>query len=383
MWWFGALVIALALLPLPAKGKTSPTCGAPAAMSDGWPVAAPEKEGLDPKVICAIGPVLEKLPDADPNGVVVARHGVLVYEHYFTGWDWHWGSPAAYEPHDADTLHDLHSISKSVVALLTGIAFDRGWLRDIDAPVLSFFPNYADLRGPDKNRITVRDLLTMTSGLAWPELGGSSGNPSNPFRGMFEARDPYRFVLQQPIAATPGTLWDYDSGGVELLGMILKKVAKQPVDQFARQALFEPLGIRHWEWAQFANGSPIASAGLRLRPRDLAKIGQLVLDHGIWHGQQIVSAGWIKQMTAPHSPKALRFDYGAAYGYLWWLGRAVLESGDIDWVGGLGYGGQRLYVVPSEDLIVAVTAGVFRRSYAQSLAGTTALEMALRATIAH
>jgi CubicO group peptidase (beta-lactamase class C family) len=82
-------------------------------------------------------------------------------------------------------------------------------------------------------------------------------------------------------------------------------------------------------------------------------------------------------------PKALVFDYGAAYGYLWWLGRAALESGDIDWVGGLGYGGQRLYVVPSEDLIVAVTAGVFRRSDPQGLAGTTALDMVLRATIAH
>jgi hypothetical protein len=91
----------------------------------------------------------------------------------------------------------------------------------------------------------------------------------------------------------------------------------------------------------------------------------------------------VKQMTAPHSPKALVFDYGAAYGYLWWLGRAALESGDIDWVGRLGYGGQRLYVVPSEDLIVAVTAGFFRRSHPQGLAGTTALDMVLRATIAH
>ena len=371
-----AVVLTIVLLSPMAQAAV---CGAPADLHDGWKVAAPAQADLDPDLICAIGPRLEKLKEADANGVVVVRHGVLVYEQYFTGWDWHWGSPLAYDLHDAGTLHDLHSISKSVVAILTGIAFDRGWLKDVDTPVLSFFPNYADLGGPDKSRITLRDLLTMTSGLAWPELAVSAGNPANPFRRMFEAADPYRFVLQQPIAATPGTLWDYDSGGVELLGMILKSVAKQPVDQFARQALFEPLGIRHWQWAQFANGNPIASAGLRLRPRDLAKIGQLVLDHGTWHGRRIVSAGWIKQMTAPHSPKTLLFDYGAAYGYLWWLGRAVLESGDIEWVGGLGYGGQRLYLVPSEDLVVAVTAGVYRRSYAQSLAGETALDMVLRA----
>jgi CubicO group peptidase (beta-lactamase class C family) len=279
------------------------SCPAPADLHDGWKVAAPAQEGLDPELICAIGPRLEKLKEADPNGVVVIRHGVLVYEHYFTGWDWHLGSPPAYDLHDAGTLHDLHSISKSVVALLIGIAFDRGWLKYIDAPALSFFPDYPDLRGPDKNRITLRDLLTMTSGLAWPELPVSFSDPSSPWRGLMEAPDPYRFVLQQPIAATPGTMWNYDSGGVELGGIILKRVTKQPVDQFAEQALFEPLGIKQWEWAQFANGNPIASAGLRLRPRDLAKIGQLVLDEGTWHGRQIVSAGWIKEMTSPQLPR--------------------------------------------------------------------------------
>jgi CubicO group peptidase (beta-lactamase class C family) len=360
-------------------------CGAPADLHDGWEVAAPAQESLDPGLICAIGPRLEKLNEADPNGVVVARHGVLVYEHYFTGWDWQWGSPAAYDLHEAGTLHDLHSISKSVVALLTGIAFDRGWLKDIDAPILSFFPNDADLRGPDKSRITLRDLLTMTSGLAWPELAASSGNRSNPFGRMFEAPDPYRFVLEQPIASTPGTLWNYDSGGVELLGVILKRVAKEPLDQFARAALFEPLGIRHWEWARFANGNPIASAGLRLRPRDLAKIGQLVLDHGAWHGRQIVSAGWIREMTSPQLPSWDVPGVGGAdsYGYLWWLGRLRIDDESFAWVAGIGYGGQRLYVVPSEDLVVAVTAGVFRRSDAQGLAGTTALETASRAMLAY
>lgn len=145
-----AVVLTIMLLsPIAEAAK----CGAPADLHDGWKVAAPAQEGLDPGLICAIGPRLETMKDADPNGVLVARQGVLVYEHYFTGWDEQWGSPAAFEPHDAGTLHDLRSISKSVVALLTGIAFDRGWLNDIDAPVLSFFPSYPELRGPDKSRI--------------------------------------------------------------------------------------------------------------------------------------------------------------------------------------------------------------------------------------
>ncbi|HJU16842.1 MAG TPA: serine hydrolase [Stellaceae bacterium] len=366
---FAFLMLCLIFAPAIAAAN----CGAPADLHDGWKAAAPAQEGLDPRLICAIGPHLEKLTDADPNGVVVVRHDVLVYEHYFGA------NPLAY---NATTVHRLASVTKSVVAILVGIAFDRGWLKSLDAPVFSFFPQYADLRTPDKNRITLRDLLTMTSGLAWPELAVSYNNPANIVRRAAAALDPYRFVLAQPLAATPGTIWNYNSGGVELLGIILKKVAKRPLDMFAKEALFDPLGIKHWEWAQF-HGNPIASAGLRLRPRDLAKIGQLVLDRGTWHDRQIVSADWIKGMTAPQLPRWYLFQIGGAYsyGYLWWLGRPWIDGQRFDWVGGLGYGGQRLYVVPSRDLVVAVTAGVYGHSYAQNLAGNTTLDMVLRAAL--
>jgi CubicO group peptidase (beta-lactamase class C family) len=367
-----ALALGLALLPAPAMAAATATCGAPSDMHDGWKTAVPAAEGLDPKLLCAIGPTLEKMKKADASGIVVVRNGVLVYEHYFLAWN-------------AYTAHPLESVTKSIVAVLTGVAFDHGYLKNINAPVFSFFPQYADLRTPDKNRITVRDLLTMTSGLDWPEWAVSYNNPSNIVRRMEREPDSYRFVLKQPLAATPGTVWNYDGGGVELLGAILQKVSGRPLDQFAKEALFDPLGITDWMWDRMPNGELYARGGLWLRPRDLAKIGQLVLNHGTWHGHQIVSAAWIKQMTAPQLPRWYLLGVAGAYsyGYLWWLGRAWIADRNIEWVGGNGLGGQRLFVVPSLDLVVGVTASAYRRSSEAKLAGNTALSMAVRAAIAH
>jgi CubicO group peptidase (beta-lactamase class C family) len=249
MRWIGAIALGVALSPALARAQAPANCSAPADMSDSWPVAAPAKEGLDPKLIWDIGRSLQKLQGAYPNGVVIVRHGTLVYEHYFVGGI----------EYGADTLHDVRSISKSVVALLVGIAFDRGWLDSLDAPVFSFFSEDADLSTPDKGRITLRDLLTMRSGLEWPESAVSYNNPSNVARQMGGASDPYRFVLGQPLAATPGTVWNYNSGGVALLGDILMKVSHKPLDKFAKEALFDPLGIRDWEWGR----SPV-SAGAKI-----------------------------------------------------------------------------------------------------------------------
>jgi CubicO group peptidase (beta-lactamase class C family) len=126
--------------------------------------------------------------------------------------------------------------------------------RNINAPVFSFFPQYADLRTPDKNRITLRDLLPMTSGLDWPERAVSYNNPSNIVHQMARAPNSYGFVLKQPLAATPGTVWNYDGGGVELRGAILQKVSGRPLDQFAKETLFDPLGITDWVWGRMPNG---------------------------------------------------------------------------------------------------------------------------------
>src|SRR5262249_20003724 len=184
-------------------------------------------------------------------------------------------------PHNANTLHNMESITKSAVALLVGIAFDRGWLKNLDAPILSLLPEYGDLRSPDKDQITLRHLLSMTSGLDWPERSSSSLNPGNILRWGYVSPDPYHFVLERSFEASPGTAWNYNGGGVWVLGLMLRNVAGQPLDQFAKEALFEPLGVEGWEWGRVPNGDPGTCGRLRLRPRDLAKLGQVGLDGAV------------------------------------------------------------------------------------------------------
>jgi CubicO group peptidase (beta-lactamase class C family) len=362
------VVLVLSVVPSLAFAAVAPPqiCGAPAELNDGWQAAAPAIEGLDPKPICAIASDLDETPHAKPNGVVVVRHGVLVYEHYFADYN-------------AGDMHALNSASKSVVALLVGIALDRGWLTHINAPVLSFFPVYADLRTPAKDLITLRNLLTMSSGLKWPELSLPYPNSGNVFHRMIFAADPYRFVLAQPPETQPGMIWNYNSGGVELLGDILTKVSRQPLDRFAERALFDPLGFKNWVWGHMPNGRFEASAGLYLRPRDLAKIGQLVLNQGAWHGHQVVSAKWIQEMT---SRRFQLFDSwvpdATSYGYLWYCGQSSVAGREINWIAAQGYGGQLLYVVPSEDLVVVVTAQAAPGKF-MDLAGSATLDMVLHA----
>jgi CubicO group peptidase (beta-lactamase class C family) len=370
------LILCIALSPVLAAAATLEACGAPTALSDGWPVASAAQQGLDPKLICAIGPRLREMAGADPNGVVVVRHGVLVYEAYFTGADqrWpehHWGEPLPILPHNADTKHDVSSITKNVVALLVGVALDRGAIKTIDTPVLDFFPNYADLRTAGRARITLRDLLTMRAGLRWvyrPYLSMA--------RQMEAAPDPYRFVLEQPVTAVPGTIFRYNNGVGELVGAIVKRAMHRPLDQFAKEVLLDQLGITDWEWGRMPNGDPGASWGLRLRPRDLAKIGQLVLDHGEWRGHQIVSATWIKEMTEPRVARR-----SGSYGYFWWLDRTTIDGRALDLTVGYGWGGQLLCVIPSLDMVIVVTAGVYDYDGGgdQDLAGNTARDIALRA----
>jgi hypothetical protein len=267
MQWRGLL--ALGLMLGPAVAWSAPDCGHVAKLEDGWTVAAPQEQALDPELICAIGPRLAELKEANAHGVMIARLGAIVYEAYLPGEDqrWpqkHWKEPLAMASHDARTKHDVQSISKSVVALLVGAALDRGLLKSIDTPLLSLFPEYADLRTVDKDRIRVRDLLTMTSGLRWPQKPYLAMS-----RQMEAAADPQRFVLEQPMVAGPGLAWHYNNGSAEVAGAVVKKVAGKALDQFAKEALFDPLGIDDWEWPARARSRALARATHPARDLDL------------------------------------------------------------------------------------------------------------------
>jgi CubicO group peptidase (beta-lactamase class C family) len=234
---------------------------------------------------------------------------------------------------------------KSVVSLLLGIALDRGLIKDLDAPVFSYFPEYADLRTPEKDRITLRHLLTMSAGLEWHEIDTPYSQAANSSNLMFHSSDPHRYVLEQKVVAPAGEIWNYNSGTSRVIIAILTKVTGKALDELARSQLFEPLGIKDVSWS---------ASRLWLRPRDWAKIGQLVLNHGVWEGKQIVPAPWVAQSTAEQIKARQPFSYGNQ----WWLGHSLSGNRTIEWVAAMGFNSQKIIIIPELDTVVVFNASL-------------------------
>jgi CubicO group peptidase (beta-lactamase class C family) len=346
------------LTPLRAHADGADGCGVPAARDDGWPVASGNEDKLiDRAQLCRMADRLAAASNV--HSVLVARGGKLLFERYFKGPDETFNGLFTRRlgniAFDADTLHDMKSVSKSVASLAIGIAIDRGLIRSINEPIFSFFPELSDLRSPEKDRLQLVHALTMSMGLKWVEATPATGDYNNDEARMNMARDPCRYVLGLPETSPPGQAFFYNTGALRLLAAIVRKATGHRLDEFARTALLEPLGITQAEWVR-VRGETDAGGGLRLRPRDMAKIGQLILAGGRWNDQQIVSKAWIDASTSPQIKAA---DPGS-YGYLWWLGRSLSNNHEVHWAGALGRGGQSIRIVPELDLVVAVTAGYYQ-----------------------
>jgi CubicO group peptidase (beta-lactamase class C family) len=354
----GAALAPLTALPVLADPPDG--CGVPVARDDGWPVASIADDKLiDRAALCKMADRLAALSDPNIHAVLVARGGRLVFERYFRGSDEvpgrFYGSRVENITFDADTLHNVKSASKSVASLAVGIAIDRGLIRSVNESIFSFFPELSDLRSPEKDRIQLVHALTMSMGLAWVEATPATGDYNNDEARMHMASDPCRYVLGLPVTAPAGQEFFYNTGALTLVSAIIRKATGRPLDEFARETLFEPLGITKVEWSR-VKGDTDAGGGLRLRPRDMAKIGQLVLAGGRWNDRQIVSKAWIETSTA----LKLKATDDQSYGYLWWLGRSRLNGREVHWVGALGRGGQSIRIVPELDLVVVVTAGYYQ-----------------------
>jgi len=353
--WLSALSVLLtSALSAEARGSHAP-CAVPASIADGWKTAEPESSGFDPGALCAlIDQVLRG--DANIHAIVVERHGRLVAELYRRGKD---RSIWSLFPRDVEfgptTLHDLRSVSKSIVSLLVGIARGQNQLGALSTPVLSFYPEFTDLRSAEREAITLEDLLTMSSGLEWNESAVSYGSLASDETHLYWVWTPARYVLSRPIASPPGVRFNYNGGGTTILADVLGRATGTPFRELARKELFEPLGVHDWEWVGDLYGRPLAFAGLRMRPRDLAKIGRMLLDHGQWQGQQLVPADWVEQSLRPH----IGTGDGLNYGYQWWAGSVDWRGRALAWSAGFGNGGQRLFLVPELDLSVVVTAGAY------------------------
>ena len=343
--WIPCLVLVLVLAACsgktaapPAAQSSAPQVGAAAPAPEagdfwptqGWRVSTPQEQGMD-------GAKLDDALEAADrkklglHGLVVIRHGYIVQEKYFAGYT-------------VGAVHDLFSCTKSFTSALMGIAIDKGYVAGISRPVLDFFPEHpfgaADSR---KRALTVQNLLTMSSGLGWVE-----GDETYARLYTLPGGDWIRFVLDLPMVADPGRRFAYSSGNSHVLAAIIQKSSGKNLYDFARESLFEPLGITDPRWEKDPKGLPIGGWGLRLSPRDMAKLGYLYLHKGLWEGKQVVPAAWVGESTLPQ----IRADGGWSYGYQWWV------DPDVPFFAALGRYGQCIFVVPRLDLVVVFTAHI-------------------------
>jgi CubicO group peptidase (beta-lactamase class C family) len=312
-----------------------------------WRRASPADVGLD-------SGMLRRLVDRLRSGAIPGQHSLLIVRDGWLVVDEYFGLQTPDRP------HTMQSVTKSVTSLLIGAAIDRGLIRGAGDSVLGFFPADTVANLDDwKRSLTLDDLLTMRTGLAWSEnvYEGSPLQTMNQSRG-----DWVRFVLDWPMGGPPGRTWVYNSGGVIVLGGVLRAVAKENPEVFAREALFDPLGVGPvWWYESPFDGLPHTGGGLNLRPRDMLRLGYLVLRHGRWNGRQVIARSWIDASTRLHvNPGGRLGGRPFGYGYLWWLfpldGRTVTDDPGGVIITASGAQGQWIFIVPRYDLVVAVTA---------------------------
>jgi CubicO group peptidase (beta-lactamase class C family) len=243
----------------------------------------------------------------------------------------------------------MQSVSKTVSSVILGIAVTRGDFKaSLDTPVLKYF-DIAKVKNVDdrKRRMTLRHVLTMSTGLEWNEEVAYD-DPRNDSSLMEAADDWVQYVIDRPMAQEPGKVFNYSSGVSELLAYIFQKETGQDIEKYGEKYLFTPLGMEHF-WKRTPLGLVDTEGGLYLRGSDLAKIGYLYLHDGMWDGKRIVSGDWVKQSLTPY----IDAEEGYKYGFKWWL----LPRTDMQqyvWMG-MGFGGQRLMVFPEEELIAVFT----------------------------
>jgi CubicO group peptidase (beta-lactamase class C family) len=281
------------------------------------------------------------------SSVVIVKSGKLAVEEYFPSRD------------QASKLQQLHSVTKSVTAILIGISIERGLIRGVDEKISAFFPEYAEtFASPDKARLRLKDFLSMSAGLAWDEWSYPYTDARNDAVQTRSSHDPIRYILEKPMSAEPGAKFVYNSGVSMGLGEIIHKVSGLRADKFAEQYLFEPLGISNYEWTKISNDIVETGGGLFLYPRDLAKLGHLFLNGGRWQERQIISAEWIKESTTNQTGAMklpLWMQAADGYGYQWWLGSLKVGDEEFRFYSARGRGGQYLAVVPDRQLVTVVT----------------------------
>ena len=303
----------------------------PLQIDDGWQVSTLAKEGVSEEIINDMMTAI--LAGKYPNliSIVLIRNGSLILEEFLYYNNRYW-------------LQDFRSAGKSVTSVLMGIAFDKGFIKGVDGKLLDFFPEFEKGANWDtrKDEVSLDHVLSM-------KWGFDESGPANDVKWYTE--NWISKTLSLPLVSEPGEKFEYHSAAPALCGPILESMTGMPVTEFAKEYLFEPLQISDYLWHTVSDGSTLTAGGMFMRPRDMAKIGYLILNRGQWHGQQILSEEWIDISTRSYTS-----DDELGYGYYWWLSK--YKGGDefFKTIFAAGHGGQRVMVVPELNLVAVFTS---------------------------
>ena len=315
--------------------KTIISDAKPELLEDGWEIGELCDAGLDPEIIGSLVQAIETDDHPDFHSLLIARHGRLVFDSYFHGYN-------------STHLHDIRSAGKSFTSTLIGIALDHDAIPDIETPISTFFKKYEPYENFDarKEAITVRDLLMMMSGLDADDNDASSpGYEDN----MLKADDWFKFGLDLPMREEPGQRWVYAGANTFLLARILEISTNRSLLDFAIPYLFEPLGIESFLWQTSPQGVPAGQGFLSVCSRDMLKLGQLFLDGGSWQGRRIVSKKWTEAATKLQVK--LPNESTAGYGYQWWMPVGATPGQFM----GRGIYGQYLYIDKGANVVIVTT----------------------------
>jgi CubicO group peptidase (beta-lactamase class C family) len=336
----------------------------PEATGDGWSTGTLEEVGLEEEPLAQAVQSIQSGEYEDVHSLLIVKDGRLVFEEYFPGHIWEYDAEhfqGPYAEFDRDTLHTIMSVTKAFTSAAVGIAVEQGEIRSEQNPVFDYFPAYQQLRTPEKEAITVEHLLTMSSGLEWNEWEYPLSDTRNDLIQLWIVDDPVEYILDKPLTHEPGSYWYYSGGDVNLLGEIVQEATGQRFDEYATEHLFDPLGITEYEWDFIDEDIVYVSGNLMLRPRDMAKLGYLLLNDGRWQDEQILSPEWVQKTTGSYIPTDSPGE-GESYGYQWWHMTFPTDTGPVKALHRSGWGGQELYLFPSLDLLVAMTGGSYEDS---------------------
>tara|TARA_R110000850_G_scaffold80862_1_gene173469 strand:+ start:7777 stop:8874 length:1098 start_codon:yes stop_codon:yes gene_type:complete len=312
----------------------------PQESNDGWETASLKEQGVDTARVYHLFSQMHQGGNK-VHSVLLVKDNKLIIEEYFNG-------------QKANEQHDLRSATKSIISLLVGIALDKGYINSLDDPITTYLKTPIPEKNlhPKKDSISLRHLLTMATGLDCNDWDPKSAGQEDR---VYRKKDWIQYTLDLPLINEPGTVSQYCTMGVILMAEIISRASGMPIDAFAAKYLFEPLSITNVSWGHTSSKEVIASGKrLYMTSRDMAKIGQLLLNKGMWEDKQIVSSEWIKESTTTQTSIT-----GREYGYLWWnipLGR---EGQRVGTKVASGNGGQYIMVVPELDMVAVFTGGAY------------------------